>query len=242
MAVTLGTGSPSLIWGHGWGHSHEAFLPLAKGLEKLGHHTLIDFPGFGGSPVPDDIWGTADYAEAVAEMVKTLPAPRIWIGHSFGCRVGIQLAARHPDLLDGMVLMAAAGLKRKVSPLRRLWWTARVYTFKGLKKLIPLGLNADWLYTKFGSPDYRNAGPMRAIFVKTVNEDLTDIAPQVKCPVLLIYGENDGETPPEMGERFSKLILDARLTILPGQDHYSVLGAGCHQVAQRLHEFVKELK
>ena len=55
----------------------------------------------------------ADYADAFAEWLSTLPrARRIWIGHSFGCRVGLQLAARHPATVDGLFLIAAAGLPR----------------------------------------------------------------------------------------------------------------------------------
>src|SRR4051794_18678857 len=96
------------IWGHGWGHDHHVFLPLARALERRGAHSLIDFPGFGQSPPPPATWTTADYADAMADWISTFPrTPRIWIGHSFGCRVGLQLASRHPGLIDGLFLIAA---------------------------------------------------------------------------------------------------------------------------------------
>lgn len=225
---------PIVVWGHGWGQSHQAFVPLATSLEKMGQHVLVDFPGFGDSPAPENIVGTEDYADLIASWAKDQGINKlIWIGHSFGCRVGIQLAARYPDLVQSMILIAAAGLPRKKS----LYKTFRILTYKALKAL---GVNKDWLAAKFGSTDFKNAGPMRAIFVKVVNENLTDQANQVQCPVQLIYGDQDTETPPDIGQRLEKLITNAKMVSLAGQDHYSVLGQGRHQVASLIRNFIKE--
>src|SRR5207248_3158287 len=88
-------------------------------------------PGFGASPPPPAVWGTADYADAMAEWIATLPAGRrVWIGHSFGCRVGLQLAARHPDSVHGIVLIAAAGLPPRRSPAARMRIAARRWAFR----------------------------------------------------------------------------------------------------------------
>lgn len=234
---------PKVFWGHGWGQSRAAFRPLAQGLESFGSHTLIDFPGFGDSPAPSEAWGTEEYADKTAEFIRQHSTGKIiWAGHSFGCRVGLQLAARHPDLIAGLFLIAGAGLKRRRPLWQSVYFKLRIYTFKALKKLIPLGLvNEDWLRSKFGSADYRNAGPMRAILVKTISEDLTEIARTIRCPVALTYGMNDSETPPEIGERLQKLIPGAELTVLPGQDHYSVLGEGRHQIAPLLKQFMERI-
>ncbi|MCF8496269.1 MAG: alpha/beta hydrolase, partial [Alphaproteobacteria bacterium] len=235
-----GNGPAVIVWAHGWGQNLHALDALASPFERQGHHILIDFPGFGNSPPPPRAWGTADYADAVAALIRSkTQEPVLWIGHSFGCRVGIQMAARHPDLVRGMVLIAGAGLPRKRPMHRKLSMKARVALFKFLKKLIPLGLNEEWLKTKFGSRDYRTASPaMRALFVKVVNEDLSAQAAQIRCPVLLIYGQNDTETPPEIGKRLNALIPGAELIVLPEQDHYSVLNEGRHQVAKLVNNFI----
>ncbi len=231
------------LWGHGWGHSRENLMPLAAALEKSGRHFVLDFPGFGKSPPPPEAWDTAAYADAVAEFIKgqSLP-PVIWVGHSFGGRVGLQLASRHPDLVAGLFLVAAAGLKPKKPLLKKLYFKARILIFKCLKKLIPLGLSEKWLMGKFGSPDYRKtSGVIRQIFIKAVNEDLTDVAKGVRCPVYFVYGENDTETPPEIGKRFRALIPGSEVLILNGQDHYSVLSSGRHPVIGTLNKFVGTL-
>lgn len=234
--------APLLFWGHGWGQDHTAFMPLVQSLQAFGAHTALDFPGFGRSPRPDESWSTADYADAIAAHLKESgQAPIIWIGHSFGGRVGVQLASRHPELVKGLVLIAGAGLKRKRSPLKALYFKARIALYKFLKKLIPLGLSQEWLQSKFGSRDYKSAGAMRDIFQKVISEDLSPQAGQISAPTLLIYGEKDSETPPEFGQRYNRLITNSTLHILPGLDHYSVLASGRHQVANLLQGFINDL-
>ncbi|WP_051341161.1 alpha/beta fold hydrolase [Azospirillum halopraeferens] len=240
LGVPPGEGTTHLVWAHGWGQDHRAFLALAAQMERAGAHTLLDFPGFGASPRPPADWGTEDYADAVAGWLATLPrGRRIWIGHSFGCRVGLQLAARHPGLVDGLFLVAAAGLRRHRSPAQRLRMTARVTAYKLLGRLAALGLPVEGWRSRFGSADYRAAGAMRPILVKVVREDLSAVAARVTCPVQLVYGSDDDDTPPELGHRFVDLIPGARLAVLDGFDHHTILGEGRHQLLFRLNQFLK---
>lgn len=225
------------VWAHGWGQNRAALKPLAQSLFTVGTHDFIDFPGFGSSPKPAAAWSTADYADFMARWLaqNTLGKPVVWVGHSFGCRVGLQIAARHPGAIDRMLLVAGAGLPRRRSALEQAKLKGRVYGYKALKRLAPLaGVSQDQLRDKFGSADYKAAGDMRDILIKVVNEDLSDVAAQVACPVHLVYGREDTETPPDIGERLAQLIPGAHLAVLDGLDHYSVLGAGRHQVAKRL--------
>ncbi len=229
------------VWGHGWGQNRHAMAGLAQSLASLGSHVLFDFPGFGESPTPDTPWTTADYADLVALYLNANlhAGPTVWLGHSFGGRVGIQLAARHPELVDKLVLIAAAGLPRQRSLIDGARVKSKIYTFKALKHLAPvLKLDVDKLRSRFGSTDYKSAGDMREILANVVREDLSDAAKQITCPTRLIYGEKDSETPPEIGERLAKFIINADLSVLPGQDHYSLLGEGRHQVAKRIRDFL----
>ncbi len=233
---------PTILWAHGWGQSHAAFLPFTQSFQSIAHHITIDFPGFGASPVPHAAWSTADYADAMAEFIKSLKTDTIiWVGHSFGCRVGLQMAINHPDLISGLFLIGGAGLRRKRSLLENISLYSKVYTFKACKKLVPLGLNENWIKSKFGSPDYRNAGPMRPIMLKVNAEDLTNTVGQITCPVKLAYGTKDTETPPEIGKRLSKLIKDADFIEFEGLDHYTILGASRHQVTPHLKKFIEQL-
>ncbi len=237
--VTLGNREgPALVWAHGWGLDHKSLLPLASSLENEGYHILIDLPGFGKSEEPKEVWGTEDYADAVAEWLKEQSfGPVIWVGHSFGCRVGIQVAARHPELVAGLFSIASAGLKPKRPLYKQLYLKGRVVLFKALKQFV----DAEKLRKKFGSSDYqKTSGLMRSIFVKVVNEDLNKEAETIICPVKLVYGTEDTETPPEIGERLAQLIPDAEMIQFEGLDHYSILDSGRHQVASMLNQFIKD--
>ena len=234
---------PTVLWAHGWGQNHEAFSALIESLAPAGRHIAIDFPGFGQSPEPPEKWSTKDYADFMASFIKDNElGPVIWAGHSFGVRVGIQMAAHYPDLIQGFCGLAGAGLKSKRPLHKELYIKARIFLFKTLKAMLPLGLSREWLHTKFGSSDYNNTtGIMRDTFIGVVNEDLVSEASDIKCPTILIYGVNDTETPPELGKRLSGLIPNSQLFLLDGQDHYTLLSSGRHPVIKLINDFIKGL-
>lgn len=233
---------PRLVWGHGWGQSGAALKPLADILTPFASSSLIDFPGFGASPNPPEHWGTAEYADLVAQWMTAFPAERrIWIGHSFGGRIGIQLASRRPELLSGLVLIASAGLRRRRSFGERLRFQVRRTAFRTARRFVKDGPQLDRLRERFGSADYRSAGALRPILTRVVNEDLSEAAKAVRCPALLIYGTADTETPPEFGRRFHQLIPGSELVLLEGFNHLSVLSEGRHQVALRIRQFLERI-
>ncbi|MDH5722005.1 MAG: alpha/beta hydrolase [Alphaproteobacteria bacterium] len=232
---------PVIIWAHGWGQDHKAFLQIMESLKSLGNHYMLDFPGFGESSQPPEDWDVQSYADFVAKWLESMNFPPvIWIGHSFGCRVGIRIATKYPDKIQKLILISGAGLKRKRPLHKEIYFYCRIKLFKFLKKFVPEGAFKEKLMARFGSTDYKNAGPIRKVFVRTVNEDLSKLAQNVICPTTLIYGTNDTETPPEFGERYSRLIEDSKLFLLDGQDHYSVLSEGRHQVIKIIADTVKE--
>lgn len=232
-----------LVWAPGWAQTGIAFLKMATALERDHPSMVLDLPGFGNSPLPPPHWGTADYADAIAEWLAGLPPrKRLWIGHSYGCRVGIQLAARHPGLLAGMVLIAAAGLPRRRTLLQTLRLKSRIYAFKLVKRLTPAGPARERLYSRFGSSDARAAGPMRPVLIRAVNENLTKQAKAIGCPTILIYGRNDDDTPPEIGERLNALIPGSELLVLNGFDHHTILTAGMHQLVSEISRFRGQVK
>ena len=235
--------APLLIWAHGWGQTHQALLPIAEAMRRRAPSILFDLPGFGASPLPPAAWSTADYADAAAEFLSQLPAGRrLWIGHSFGARIGLQLAARHPALLAGLVLIAAAGLPPRRSLGARASRAMRRWSFRLARAFVPEGAARERLRQRFGSADYRSADAgLRPILVKAVSENLASVARMVRCPTLLLFGHQDRETPPEIGERFAALIPQSRLVVLRGFDHWTVLTEARHQIVQRLDEFMEQL-
>ena len=238
---------PVFIWLHGWGQDHRSLLSLATLLKRQGHHILLDQPGFGQTAMLAKGADTAAYADWLADYIDTeaisAQGPVILVGHSFGCRVSVQMAARHPALVRAMILISGAGLKRRRSTI----WKLRAAGLKALGRLARLcdrlfGTSLRQAYAKrFGSADYRNAGDLRDTFVSVVNEDLTAEAEAAACPTLLLYGSEDTETPPELGRKYASLIQGSRYIELEGYGHLDILGRGAHQLEARIKMFLKEI-
>ncbi len=169
-------------------------------------------------------------------------ARRIWVAHSFGCRVGLQLAARHPEALAGLFLIAAPGLPPGRSPWRQGGVMARRWAYRLARQFTPEGPARERLRDRFGSSDYRQASPlMRQVLVKAVNEDLSASARAIRVPVALVYGDRDPDAPLDIGRRLERLIPQSRLVVLRGFGHLDILTDGHHQLVQRLGEFLEQL-
>lgn len=232
------------VWLHGWGQSHASFRPMVEQLNEEADHLLIDFPGFGFTPLIADTWGTEDYAKAIQPIIATYQHDYkriIFISHSFGCRVSLRYVNAYPNTIDGLIVLGGAGLQRRLNlkqRLRRIMIRCLLNTGKTLDKYLPTRC-ADWARKRFGSRDYLAAGVLRPILSRTVSEDLSEHAKQTAIPVLLLYGENDQEAPPEFGERFHSLMPRSTLHILPNFDHYSILSHARYQVVQHINEWLK---
>ncbi len=241
--VKLGdSGDPILVM-HGWGQSMQVMRPLGELLSKYGRVHLIDLPGFGGSPHPGADWDTVDYAERIYQYIKdeNLQAVHL-VGHSFGGRVSIRLASRHSEVVKSVILVNSGGLKRKLSgtklvKTKLIGMLGKV--LKSVDKLSGARTFAGWFAPKFGSTDYKNAGALRTILVKTVNEDVSADAGKITAPTFLLWGEVDQETPLEMGQRLQALITGARLVVLPGKDHFPFIGDGAHLCAHHILKFLQ---
>lgn len=220
-------GSKTIILMHGWGCNHSTLASVERVALACGYRVInVDFPGFGDSEEPAEVWGVEEYTRQIEALVKELGITSpVLLGHSFGGRVGILYASRNP--VEKLILVDAAGIK----PTRTLKYYWKVYSFKAIKRLMYLFLGKmeaekrlDSRRAKAGSSDYANASPMmRRILSKVVNEDLTARLSSIKAPTLLIWGENDTATPLKDAKKMERLIPDAGLVSFPGCGHYSFL-------------------
>jgi pimeloyl-ACP methyl ester carboxylesterase len=225
--IDRGTGRALLLL-HGWGVSSELFAPVLAGLEPGRRLIVPDLPGFGATPEPDAAWSVHEYAAWCLALLDRLGVQQCdLIGHSNGGRIGIVLAAEHPQRIGRMVLAGSAG----ITPRRTLGDAARVRTYKALRAverspLVPGAVRrtAKRRADRRGSADYRAvSGTMRGTLVRIVNEDLRAILPSLRMPVLLIWGDRDTETPVDDGRLMERLIPDAGLVVFEGAGHYAYL-------------------
>jgi pimeloyl-ACP methyl ester carboxylesterase len=136
------------------------------------------------------------------------------------------LGAEHSARVSKMVLADSAGVRTEPSTATQ----TRLKTYKWVRQMLTsVGLKStsdrlrDWYNDRYGSTDYKNAGPLRETFVKIVNEDLLPVAAQVKVSTLLLWGDQDMDTPLAHGQLLERTIPDAGLVVLNGAGHYSYL-------------------
>jgi pimeloyl-ACP methyl ester carboxylesterase len=238
--VQIGRGTrPAVVFAHGWARTHRDFIPAAESLSGHMASLLVDLPGFGDTPRPPEGWTTADYADHMAGFIRDhADAPIIYVGHSFGARVGLRLAVRHPELLSGLVLVAGAGLPAQRHPLQRWKGRLRQMQFRMLRDRARDEAEREALEARFGSPDYvqsRKLG-LRDIFLNAVREDQSADLPRITTPTVLLNGAKDTETTPELGRRMNALIPNSRFICLPEFDHIDILHRGRHVIGLRVKE------
>ena len=219
FAEVYGSGSPTVLALHGWGRRGNDF---AKALE--GHSGIApDLPGFGASPVPDEVIGADAYADIVAHALDSFDRPPVLVGHSFGGRVAVCLAAKHPEKVGDLVLTGV--------PLIRLETGRRpAVGYRFARWLNTIGVISDERMErekkKRGSADYRAAdGVMRDILVTVVNESYEGQLGRIGGRVHLLWGADDREVPVSVAEAASALLADSKLEILPDVGHFLPLEA-----------------
>ncbi len=219
FAEMYGDGDPSILALHGWGRRGSDFAAVLEGLSGI----APDLPGFGASPAPDEAIGAEAYADIVAGMLDFFDRPPILVGHSFGGRVAVCLAAKHPDRVGAMVLSGV--------PLIRLETGRRPpFVYRVVRRLNRIGLISNERLEREkrsrGSDDYRaTSGVMRDILVKVVNESYEGQLGRLQSHVHLLWGADDRDVPVSVAETADALIPDSTLEVLPGVGHLVPLQA-----------------
>ena len=227
-----GMGEP-LVFLHGWGHNSANLRPLATEFIANNRY-IIDLPGFGNTPEPDTPMTVEEYAKAIADWIIGQNLNPWIIGHSFGGKIAMEIAASRPDLIRGIIVIGGAGFVTLRSRLRRIIFRPVV---KFIRMFGSVGAKTAAL---FQSTDYRNAsGMMRRILSQSLRHKTIDAAREIRIPTLLIYGSNDIDTPPSFGRKFARAIPGAKLEILHGFEHNDILTTGRFQVSGIIKRFIK---
>lgn len=229
---------------HGWGSNITLFNYTVSVLSKKYKVVAMDMPGFGESDEPKEPWCVDDYVDFVLKFIENYKPQKVTLlGHSFGGRVIIKMCSRAlPFEIDKIILVDSAGVKPqktfKQKAKQKIYKaTKSIYSSSAVQKMFPDALEN--LRQKNGSADYNAASPiMRQTLVKVVNEDLTELMPNVISPTLLIWGSLDDATPLSDAKLMEKLMPEAGLVTFEGAGHYSFLDCQ-EQYGRVLKSFMK---
>jgi pimeloyl-ACP methyl ester carboxylesterase len=217
-----------------------AFLQAASyrgTIEALAEHfsvTAAEMPGSGGSERIKRPWGFAEGADWAAALLDALSLDRaIVVGHSDTGGVAALMGVRHPDKLDGIVLVDSVGSRPGAG-----WPTLLMGRFRdGLTEESRLNLpltpqivanllrhTRNWLYHAFK--------------LAAATEPL-DVAPRIAAPALIAWGRRDHTFPPDCAQRFRAAIPDSRIAWSPASHDWLITRP--REFADAVAAFAREL-
>lgn len=196
----------------------DAVLPMIPG-----RHIRFDKRGHGLSDLGGDV-GIDDYADDAIALIEHLDlGPVVFVGLSIGGMIAQSIAARRPDLLRGIVLSNTAAKMGTAEA-----WTARMATVRD-QGIEPI---ADAIMERWFAPAFRatpQLAPWRNMLTRTTPEgyaaacaaiaDADLSALKIALPTLVIAGDADGASPPEVVKATADLIPNARFHVIEGAGH-----------------------
>lgn len=129
-------GGRAVLFIHGTPGAAADWTPFLARVPDGQNRIAIDRPGFGRSGPAAPLTGLADQARAIARLIAAGQGPAVLVGSSYGGPVALQLAAAHPDLVAGVLVVGSAGdpALEAPHPLQRL------AAARGLRRLLPRAL------------------------------------------------------------------------------------------------------
>ena len=200
----------SFLLVHGWGGNSKSLEDLATLLSAKYQVITVDLPGFGHSSGPDPDWGVGEYAQFLIDFICELKLrPVIYFGHSFGGALGIFLAKKYPEYI-GKLILSGASYKRYAPTTSKI-----SILFKWLPSIVKKVLYK----VIFPQSDLFKVPSLEKNFRKIVRQDLSPLLPSIKIPTLILWGENDKETPILQAYELEKRIKNSRFKIFPDIGH-----------------------
>lgn len=237
-----GSGVP-LLHIHGSAYGHRNFEKLTPLVSE--HAEVIDFdlPGYGeslmGTTKPADMAGISDQ---VYDFIRALGYDKVNVhGTSFGAMIGLTLAARHPEVIDRLILSCFLARYDQAARMMRATWK-RAALDSGMEAVADLTSVAGFARGFYDRPEAQaQLQSMRDAFSKTIpaafvagtetieRTDLGPLVPMVKARTLLIAGEEDNMCPFRPSEsgmgiyQIKPMLPRSQLEIVPNSGHYLVV-------------------
>jgi pimeloyl-ACP methyl ester carboxylesterase len=210
-------GGPDYVLVHGLGMAREYWDPVAEVIEPTGTVYALDMPGFGDAPEPARALTMAESGELIAEWLAAENIARpVLVGHSTGAQVVSETAARHPELVERIVLIGAT-----VNPRERTLTKQVLRFLQDIAVINPMVLAE-------GITAYTQAGPrwFVANLRPMLDHRIEQALPLIEAETLVIRGEKDRVVPRYWGEEMAALAPKGRYVEVPGRGHDTMVVTG----------------
>lgn len=226
----------------GWGEVRKTFYPMIEKLKKDYTVYIIDYPGFGYSPIINKELTVYDYSFIIYSFINHIKVnnPTI-IAHSFGGRITSLLISEYKLKINKIILIDVAGIKR-LNPFMII----KKYTYKLLKLLTIFFPKTKRyyirkkLFNKFSSSDYKTIPQcMKTTFKNIIKVNLKKHYKRINNKTLIIWGDKDKDTPIKDAYTLNKIIKKSKLLIYKNSSHFSYLD-NKEDIYQKINEFIKK--
>jgi pimeloyl-ACP methyl ester carboxylesterase len=195
---------------HGLVISSRYMEPLAKVLGR--HFTVLapDLPGFGESTKPRRALTVPELADCLYSWLRASGIEKaVLIGNSFGCQILAELALRHSEVVDRLVLQGPTTDPAARHLPVQIW---RDF-INGRREPRPMG--------PVSRIDYAKAGLARAFATMRmlVRDRIEDKLPRIQAPTLVVRGTRDPVVPQDWAEHAARLLPRGHLVLVDGGTH-----------------------
>jgi pimeloyl-ACP methyl ester carboxylesterase len=231
---------PLLVLLHGFGDSYTSWDGWVRELKGKFHIIRLDFPGHGLTRAPAGyVLGGERLADFVDAFAAVLSLPKFAVaGNSMGGAVAWQLALRHPERINALILVDAGGFPNEKPPaevplafkiLRYSWGRALLRNIDN-RPLIDEGLKVDVYDKSVITPafvdrwaEFQRAPGHRAILMSLnpagFGNASADALHTIMAPTLVLNGESDVLVEPASARKFAAAIPGAKLILYPHVGH-----------------------
>ena len=229
-----------MLFSHGLLYSLRMWDAQIPELRARFRCIAYDHRGQGESEAPTTGLDMDTLTEDAVALIGALGVGSVhFIGMSMGGFVGIRLAARHPELLRSLVLIdTAAGPEpaKNVPRYRRLEWVARWFgTWPVASKVEAIMHGASARKDPARAAVLRTwrehllrsdtVAMNRAVEGVITRESAVPLLARIRCPTLVMVGEEDTATVPARSDEIAAGIAGARLVRIPRAGHMSPIDA-----------------
>jgi pimeloyl-ACP methyl ester carboxylesterase len=237
---------PTVVLVHGLGGRAEDWRDLAPILASAGFRVYLpDLVGYGRSEKPPGFsYSIHDEGDIVLGFLDAVGLKQVDLGGwSMGGGIAQHVAFRHPERVRRLMLFDSAGIYQLPN------WNVGLFTPRTAAEVdqlyvllmpnppsVPGFVARDILRVS----NHRAWIIHRALATMLTGQDATDsILPQLKMPVLIVWGELDKSTPLSQGEAMHKLVPQSELDVIPGCGHLAP-GQCAAQIAPKVVGFLKQ--
>jgi pimeloyl-ACP methyl ester carboxylesterase len=210
------TGSPlpddatPVVLVHGIGITSRYWIPTAIRLAAEFNVAAPDLPGFGKSDKPEPTLDVGELADWLARWIRvTRMAPAALIGNSFGCQIIAELAVRHPDVVERIVLQGPT-----TDPHGNSAWEQ----FRRWQRNNP---NEPFTHKIVSVRDYADCGVRRIweTWMISLRDHIEEKLPRISVPALVVRGSRDPIVPQQWAEEAARLLPRGKLVVIPDGRH-----------------------